>query len=151
MTKSDSKNIPIQTDEIVDPQVAGKPDTTAKAIYRSFTLDYKWSILQQAEACTKPGEIGALLRREGLYSSHLSKWRAYFNAAGKDKMEPVKRGPKPVVKQGDTLQKEVARLQKQNAALQARLQQAELIIDVQKKVAALLGNPILPDPSDEDI
>src|SRR5690606_8433515 len=105
----------------------------------------------QAEACTKPGEIGALLRKEGLYSSHLSKWRAYFDAAGKDKMEPVKRGPKPVEKQDDTLQKEVARLQKQNAALQLRLQQAELIIDVQKKVAALLGSPILPPLNDEDV
>lgn len=151
MTKPDSKNIPPQPDEIADPQVTEKPETKAKTSYRSFTLDYKWSILQQAEACTKPGEIGALLRREGLYSSHLSKWRAYFEAAGKDKMEPIKRGPKPGEKQDDTLQKELKRLQKQNAALQVRLQQAELIIDVQKKVAALLGNPIVPRPSDEDI
>jgi|SRR5690554_1544767 len=151
MTKLDSKNIPPQPDEIADPQVVEKPETKAKTSYRSFTLDYKWSIVQQAQACTKPGEIGALLRREGLYSSHLSKWRAYFKAAGKDKMEPIKRGPKPVEKQDDTLQKELARLKKQNAALQVRLQQAELIIDVQKKVAALLGSPILPQPGDEDI
>lgn len=151
MTKPDSKNIPPQPGEIADPQVVAKPETQAKTSYRSFTLDYKWSILQQAEACTKPGEIGALLRREGLYSSHLSKWRVYFEAAGKDKMEPLKRGPKPVEKQDDTLQKELVRLQKQNAALRVRLEQAELIIDVQKKVAALLGNPIVPNPNDEDI
>ena len=151
MTKPDSKNLPVQSNKLADPQVIGKPETRAKTSYRRFTLDYKWSILQQAEACTKPGEIGALLRREGLYSSHLSKWRAYFDAAGKDKIEPLKRGPKPLEKQDDTLRKEVERLQKQNAALQVRLQQAELIIDVQKKVAALLGSPILPHPNDENI
>lgn len=127
-----------------DPEVIERPKR------RTFTLEYKWSILEQVKACTKPGEIGALLRREGLYSSHLTKWRVYFENAGKNALEPVKRGRKPKAKQDDAQLKEVRRLQKENALLQTRLKHAELIIDVQKKVSALLGSPLLTNLNGED-
>ena len=106
---------------------------------RSFTAEYKRSILDQADAAQNSGAIGALLRREGLYSSHLTTWKRQRKQGEIDALTPQKRGPKvvvsPLVKQNRALQADVARLTK-------KLQNAELIIEVQKKVAALLGNPI---------
>jgi len=87
-------------------------------------------ILEAADACTEPGEMGALLRREGIYSSYLSRWR---RAQGKlTALSPKKRGPKPSVE-------EVAKLRRENERLKARLAQAEAIIEVQKKLSQLLG------------
>ena len=126
------------------------PEVVAKPKYRTFTLDYKWSIVEQADACTKPGELGALLRREGLYHSLLSKWRMAFESAGKEALKPAKRGPKPKSKQDTTQNKEVQRLQKENARLQVQLKQAEIIIDVQKKVSELLGIVLPTDPNNEN-
>ncbi len=128
---------------VPDPEVVEKPK------YRSFTLDYKHSIVAQADACTKPGEVGALLRREGLYDSHLSKWRALFNNAGKKALEPQKRGPKPKSETDKAQSETLKRLQKENARLQARIEQAELIIDVQKKVAELLGITLATQPNED--
>jgi transposase-like protein len=91
-------------------------------------------VLAEADACTQRGEIGALLRREGLYRSHLAKWREQRRAGGVLGLEPQKRGPKV-----DAQAAEVARLLRENERLQARLQQAETIIDVQKKLSTLLG------------
>src|SRR6185295_10951530 len=96
-------------------------------------------ILHAADACTQPGQIGALLRREGLYSSHLVKWRRLRAAGQLQALMPQPRGPKPTPP--DPHSEELAQLRKENARLQARLAQAELIIDVQKKVALLLGEP----------
>src|SRR5690606_39267930 len=97
---------------------------------------YKARILRLADSCTKPGELGALLRREGLYSSHLSTWRRQRDQG----LVPQKRGRK---KDPDTeVRRENARLERENARLAEKLRHAELIIDVQKKVAALLGNPL---------
>jgi transposase-like protein len=107
-----------------------------KPARRTFTAEYKQRILAQADACSEPGCIGKLLRSEGLYSSHLSKWRADREQAihaGLSKQ----RGRKPLSK--NPLADENARLQDEVQRLQARLTQAETIIDVQKKLSQLLG------------
>ena len=106
---------------------------------RRFTAEYKRSILDQAEAAKEAGTIGALLRREGLYSSHLTTWRRQREQGGIAALTAKKRGPKVVV---SPLVKENRALQAANARLTKKLKNAELIIAVQKKVAALLGNPI---------
>lgn len=123
---------------------AGRPDpeVVAKAKRRQFSAEYKQRIVQEAAACTKPGQIGALLRREGLYSSNLDKWRKQLAQNGQVGLTPQKRGPKVDPQAG-----EIARLQRENARLQAHLERAERIIDVQKKLAMLLGMPT--DKSDE--
>ncbi len=116
------------------------PEVVATARRRTFTAEYKLRILRQAEACTAPGERGALLRREGLYSSHLTEWRRAREVGSVSALEPAKRGPKAVpVDERDV---EVKQLRREIARLQARLERAEVIIDIQKKVASLLGIPL---------
>jgi transposase len=118
------------------PVLAPDPEVTTKGKRRVLTAAYKARILRLADSCTKPGELGALLRREGLYSSHLSTWRRQRDQG----LVPQKRGRK---KDPDTeVRRENARLERENARLAEKLRHAELIIDVQKKVAALLGNPL---------
>ena len=124
-----------------DPEVLEKPAR------RRFTAAYKLGILQAAEACSKPGEIGALLRREALYSSHLTAWRGQRDQGSLRALAPAKRGRKPKAK--NPLADEVARLERENRKLQKRLGKAELIIDFQKKVAALLGIPLANPPAEE--
>ena len=114
-----------------DPQVAAKPRR------RRFTAEYKRRILKTADAVREPGEIGAILRREGLYSSHLSKWRAQRDQGVLNALAPRRRGRKPVLRSADRVR--IAELERENEALRGQLQRAELIIDVQKKVANLLG------------
>ena len=108
-------------------------EVTPKAKRRTFSADYKRRILREADRCTKHGEIGDLLRREGLYSSHLADWRKQ-EAAGQ-LSSGKKRGPKP---KQTAEQKENARLRRENAKLQKQLTHANLIIEAQKKVAELL-------------
>lgn len=108
------------------------PEVVPKAERRRFTAEYKLRILTEADGCKKPGEIGALLRREGLYRSHLDKWRRQQRDLRA--LAPQKRGRKP-----DPQAAEIAELRGENERLQKRLQQAEMIIDVQKKLSALLG------------
>lgn len=115
------------------------PEVVPKASRRSFSAAEKLRILNEADACTQPGQIGALLRREGLYSSHLVKSRRLRAAGQLQALAPQPRGPKPPPP--DPLAEELTQLRKEHARLQARLVQAELIIDVQKKVAQLLGEP----------
>jgi len=129
-----------------DGQGAGKirpirpdPEVAAKAARRKFTAEYKLRILREADACA-PGEVGALLRREGLYSSHLTEWRRQRERGELEALTPKKRGRK--AQEPDPLAKRIAQLERENQRLQRRLQQAEKIIEVQKKVAALLGSPI---------
>lgn len=122
---------------IADPEVVVKPKR------RQFTAEYKHRILQEAEACTQPGEVGALLRREGLYSSHLTTWRHQRQRGELQGLAPAKRGRK-----SDPHAAELARLQRENARLQAQVERAELIIDVQKKLSQLLGLP--ETPSDDN-
>ena len=125
------------------------PEVVPKASRRTFSAAEKLRILNEADACTQSGQIGALLRREGLYSSHLVKWRRLRAAGQLQALAPQPRGPKPTL--SDPLAEELAQLRKENARLQARLAQAELIIDVQKKLAQLLGEthpaPQVDEPS----
>jgi transposase-like protein len=119
-------------------------EVVAKAKRRQFTATEKLRLLREVEACRGSGEIGALLRREGLYSSYLSTWRRQRDLGELDGLAPQKRGPKP-----DPQALELARLRRENERLQARLQRAELIIDVQKKVARMLGEPLEEHSLDE--
>lgn len=110
------------------------PEVVAKPVRRRFTAEYKQHILQEAEACTQSGERGALLRREGLYSSHLNTWRGQRDRGALQGLKPAKRG-----RQADPQAAEIARLIRENERLKAQLERAELIIDVQKKVSQMLG------------
>lgn len=117
------------------------PEVVVKAQRRQFTAEYKKRILAKADASQEPGAIGAMLRREGLYSSHLTHWRQQRNLG----LAPHRRGPKP---KHDPLAEQVRLLQLQNHRLTQRLAHAELIIDVQKKVSLLLGIPLAAADSD---
>ena len=108
-----------------------------KVSRRRFSGEYKRRILEQADRCSEPGEIGALLRREGLYSSHLGKWRAQRKQGVLSGLAPRKRGRKPAERSAESVL--VEKLERDNVRLRAKLEQAELIIDVQKKVSRLLG------------
>lgn len=120
---------------------APDPEVMVKAERRHFTAEYKRRILQEADACHQPGEIGALLRREGLYSSHLTTWRGQRERGERQGLTPAKRGRK-----ADPQAAEIARLKRENERLKAQLERAELIIDVQKKVSQMLG----PAPTESD-
>lgn len=109
----------------------------AKPQRRRFTAQYKLSILEQADACTKPGEVSALLRREGLYSSNLAAWREARDQGQLAGLQPRKRGRK--AKLIDPRDERIAGLEKQLAAEQARRERAEALVDLQKKLATLLG------------
>jgi len=114
------------------PKVVPDPEVPEKTARRKFTAAYKLRILKEAESCTGHGQIGALLRREGLYSSSLTSWRRQVNQG----LVPKKRGP--VTQKTDPLIRRNAELERENEKLAHKLKQAELIIDVQKKVAELL-------------
>lgn len=110
------------------------PQVVPKAERRKFSAEYKLRILTEADECTVRGELGALLRREGLYSSHLDKWRKQRERGALAGLRGQKRGRKP-----DPQAAEIARLQRENEQLRSHLERAERIIDVQKKLAQLLG------------
>ncbi len=130
--------------------VTPRPPTEvrSKAKRRFFTAEYKRKILQEADACAEPGQLGALLRREGLYSSHLVVWRRARQNGELAGLEPKKRGPKaaevnPLAKQVAQQEREIARLKAENAKLQ-------LICDVQKKVSQILGVTLPTIPDDDE-
>lgn len=110
------------------------PEVVPKATRRRFPAEYKLSILRQADSCSEPGQIGALLRREGLYSSHLTKWRQDRDRGALAALVPKKRGRKP------SPHTRIAQLERANAQLEARLERAELIIDAQKKLCAIFAS-----------
>lgn len=119
-------------------------EVSAKAQRRRFTAEYKHRILQEADACTKSGQVGALLRREGLYSSHLNDWRALRKRAELAGLAAKKRGPK--ARQVDERDLRIVELERQLARAEAKAERAELIIEVQKKVGRLLGVEMPEDP-----
>ncbi len=121
------------------------PEVVPKAKRRKFSAEYKRRILEEADNCTEPGQIGALLRREGLYSSHLSTWRRQRDQGLVQALSPKKRGRK----RKDELEREVAKLQRENEQLQTSLEQAEMIIEVQKKLSEVLGLAPRENGSDE--
>src|SRR5947209_2903078 len=131
-----------------DSPLASRPDpeVVAKAKRRTYTAEYKQRILAEAEAAAIPGGVGALLRREGLYSSLLAYWRRERADGIRKALTPRKRGPKS---KRHPMDQEIQKLRRENARLTEDLRKAELIIDVQKKVAALLGRAI-PDADPEE-
>ena len=120
--------------------VAGNSEVVAKASRRRFTVDYKLKILHQADSCHQTGELGALLRREGLYWSSLALWRQQRQQGILTGLTPRTRGRKP--NQQSQLFADNEQLTRQNQKLSKRLQQAEIIIEFQKKLAEALGIPL---------
>ncbi len=145
-SEADRSAAPVKT-------VAGVPapvpnaEVVADAKRRTFTLEYKLRILAEADAAkSTPGGVGALLRREGIYSSHLSTWRQERAAGMRQALAPKTRGPKP---KHDPQQQELDQLRRDNQRLTEALRKAELIIDVQKKVGTLLGWPLPNNPEEK--
>jgi transposase len=121
-------------------QTRPDPEVVADAKRRTFTAEYKQRILEEADAAAaQPGAIGALLRREGLYSSHLVTWRRERQDAVLKGLTPHKRGPKS---KRNPQEDEMQKLRRENQRLTEQLRKAEIVIDVQKKVGALLGWPL---------
>ena len=124
----------------VVPPPAPDPEVAERAVRRRFPAAYKLQVLREADACTAPGDLGALLRREGLYSSHLTTWRRQREQGTLAALAPKKRGrpgraPSPLARR-------VAELERDKARLERRLKQAETIIEVQKTVSEILGIPL---------
>ena len=128
-------------------EVKPDPEVPEKPTRRRFTAEYKLRILRLADTCTKPGSVGALLRREGLYSSHLTVWRRQRERGALDGLKPKKRGRK--VTERNPLLPELERLRKENERLTQRLKQTEIIIEVQKKVSQMLEIPLETPESNE--
>jgi len=122
------------------------PEVAEKPVRRRFTVEEKSRILDEADACTEAGQLGELLRREGIYSSYLTSWRRQRAQGAQAGLTPKRRGRKGKPK--NPLADEVARLQRKNNRLEKKLRQAELIIDVQKKVSEILG---IPMPNEEGL
>jgi transposase-like protein len=122
-----------------NPEVPDKPQR------RQFPADYKLRILKEAEACRDLGEIGAILRREGLYSSHLTTWRRQREEGSLEALQARKRGRK----EKDPRARRIEDLEKENRKLKDRLEKANIIIEFQKKVADILGVPLKTPPDDE--
>jgi len=125
---------------LVVPEV----EVAAKATRRRFTLEYKRKIVRAADGDKTPGALGALLRREGLYSSHLTTWRAARDR-GELAGAPKKRGPAPQV--SDPRDKKIADLERETVRWRKRAERAEALVEIQKKVAALLGTPLESEKS----
>lgn len=119
-------------------------EVVVRAKRRQHTAEYKLRILRELDECTRKGEVGAILRREGLYSSLISKWREQREQGSLNGLGGQRRGPKV-----DPNAAELARLQRENKRLKEKLERAELIIDVQKKVARLIGETP-PSPNEEN-
>ena len=124
-----------------DVPVLPDSEVPARHARRRFTTAYKLEMLRKADACLRHGELGALLRKEGLYSSHLITWRQQRERG----LTPKKRGRKAV-----PVDPQLKKLEQENRRLTTRLRKAEALLDFQKKVAALLQIPLKPMPSDED-
>ena len=125
-------------------------EVSSKATRRRFTAKYKARILAEADACTKKGELGALLRREGLYSSHLASWRSARAQHGDEGLKPQRRGPKPRSASEIATDKRVIQLERELRRATARAERAEGLVALQKKVAELLGMPLAEsDENDE--
>jgi transposase-like protein len=122
------------------PNPQGEPKVVVRAKRRRLSAAYKLRIVQEADECTRSGQIGELLRREGLYSSQLSDWRRERAAGQLQGLGDKKRGPKP-----DVQAAELASLRRENERLKGQLSQAELIISAQKKLAQALEQTLTPD------
>lgn len=129
-----------QAAEVPDPEVSDRP------MRRQFTVEYKLRVLREADRCREPGAIGSLLRREGLYSSHLSSWRQQRDGGALGAV-PRKRGRPATPVHPDT--KRLAQVEREKRDLERRLKKAELLLDLQKKVSEILEIELPPPPTDE--
>lgn len=134
---------------------APDPEVAEKAKRRRHSAQYKLRILTEIDACTEPGEAGQILRREGLYRSHIAKWRRERREGSLAGLTPKKRGPRhrpttPESSRVNELEKENRRLQREKERLEAKLRRADLMLDLQKKVSELFNIPLEQPPSDED-
>jgi len=129
-----------ETKNIQGIRTVPDPEVRERAVRRRFTAEYKLRILKEAESCTKRGQLGALLRREGLYSTNLITWRRQMEKGTLEALLPRKRGPK--AKRPDPSARRIAELERENQRLQKKLRQAETIIDVQKKISEILQIPL---------
>ena len=127
------------------PEGAPDPEVTERAKRRRFTAEYKLRILREADTCKRDGDLGALLRREGLYSSHLATWRRQRDEITKAGLKARKRGPK-----GKGVDPQVKQLKRENARLKRRLERVELMLTIQKKASEMLGIPLNPPDKDEN-
>lgn len=132
---------------MTESQIATVPEVEVdpKAHRRQFSAKYKLDLLKRADACKAPGALGALLRSEGLYSSHLATWRKQRDAGELAGLTPKKRGRKRV--EVDARDRKIAEQARELAKVTARAERAEALVDLQKKVAALLGTPLESDKS----
>lgn len=128
--------------------MAPDPEVLERPVRRKFKAEFKRRIVEETAACTAPGEVGALLRRHGLYSSHLVDWRRQYEQGALAGLEPRRRGCKPQEK--NPLADKVARLERDLRRAQARAERAERLVELQKKVSELLGIALeQPDESGE--
>ncbi|MGK2934257.1 MAG: hypothetical protein ACSLFE_03310 [Gemmatimonadaceae bacterium] len=127
------------------PAALAETEVEAKAKRRRFTAEDKRRILREADRCTTPGAIGALLRREGLYSSSLSSWRRARDRGEVEGLTPRKRGPK--AEPPDPRDKKLAEQAREIDKWRKRAERAEALVAVQKKLAVLLGRPLDSEPS----
>jgi transposase-like protein len=131
---------------MLQPVQPKETEVVAKAKRRTFSAKFKRELVRQADACKEPGDIGALLRREGLYSSHLTEWRREVERHELDALAPKKRGPK--TEPADPRDQELAALRRENAKLTVRAERAELLVEIQKKVSLILGVELPKLPED---
>src|SRR5450759_3029113 len=131
----------------VPAPAAAAPELSDRPRRRTFTVQTKLRVLAETDGTADVGGIGAILRREGLYSSTLTDWRRQRDSGALGGLTPAKRGPKTAAR--NPLAVELAQAKRENARLGRRLQQAEAIIEIQKKVAALLGIPLATPDSDD--
>jgi transposase-like protein len=136
-----------RTESVGEQRTTPSSEVLEKPVRRRYTVEYKARILAEADACSEPGMLGELLRREGLYSSHLTTWRRQRDQGALAGLTPKRRGRK--AKPKNPLADEVARLQRENERLKEQLRQAELVVDVQKKVSEMLNIPLKTPDSEE--
>lgn len=132
-----TKDVPLTSQLITSDPAVPDPEVKTTKQRRRFTAKYKLSILAEVDACTSKGQIGAILRREGLYSSNLTTWRKQREKGILDGLSPRKRGRK--TKEINPLTKRVAALERENRKLEKKLKQAEIIIEFQKKISQMLN------------
>ena len=133
---------------VVPAPAAAAPEMSDRPRRRTFTAQIKLRVLAETDGAADGGGIGAILRREGLYSSTLTDWRRQRDSGALGGLAPAKRGPKSAVR--NPLAAELAQAKRENARLGRRLEHAEAIIEIQKKVAALLGIPLATPDSDDE-
>ena len=127
---------------ILQSPTAPEPEVLERPFRRRFSAAYKLQILREVDAAVGPGEVGAILRREGLYYSNIYKWRQQLERAETEHLAPKKRGRKP--KRTDLDGKRLKELERENRRLQKQLDRAHLLLDIQKKISEIAGIPLKP-------